>query len=144
MSKCNKQNVVQILFIVVENNTQRHHKQEYPFETRHPVHTAKAFTAIRTVWPLTQISLASARAFSIPLEKNPLQTQLTPFRGGQRALGSESVSRRSRDERCNRRILFSAIDIARARARIKLSQARERCLALGGVCQSVRATRLSG
>lgn len=79
MSKCNKQNVVQILSIVVENNTQRHHKQEYRFETRHPVHAEKAFTAIRTVWPLTQISLASARAFSIPLEKNPLQTQLTAF-----------------------------------------------------------------
>lgn len=81
------------------------------------------------VRPLTQISLASARAFSIPLEKNPVQTLLTPFRDGQsegREGGARRVSQEDReDEAWNRRILFSAIDIVRARSRIKLSRAGE-------------------
>lgn len=97
---------------------------KYRSEKGHPVHPPNALRAIRSVRPLTQISLASARAFSIPLEKNPVQTLLTPFRGGQSRRAR--VSREDReDEAWNRRILFSAIDIVRARSRIKLSRAGE-------------------
>lgn len=123
---------------------------KYQSEKGHPVHPPNALFA--PVRPLTQISLASARAFSIPLEKNPVQTLLTPFRDGQsegeggggRGGGARRVSQEDReDEAWNRRILFSAIDIVRARSRIKLSRAGEMPLLLaerGGVCQSVGAT----
>lgn len=100
------------------------------------------------VRPLTQISLASARAFSIPLEKNPVQTLLTPFRDGQsegREGGREkSVTRRSRGRGVeSSNSIFS--DRYRAcplenKAVASRGDASPLLAERGGVCQSVGAT----
>lgn len=130
------------------------------FERSHPVHGPNgAFSVVRTVRPLTQISLASARClFDSTQKESPasgasrLSATLKEGQQAERASLEEIEGHESR----NRRILFSAIDIARARARIKLSRDSRLASELTCVCvcvyvcvcvcvcQSAEATRLSG
>lgn len=127
------------------NGGGRNVNESISFERSHPVHGPNAFSAVRTVRPLTQISLASARClFDSTRKESPgkRSSRLSArLKEGQQAERGD----REEHERRNRRILFSAIDIARARARIKLSRdSRLGAKVCVCVCQSAEATRLSG